>query len=196
MKTNSFPSLTDDGKCLVLAKNNGELLESICYDKKMHHPLLAIQDGVSLERVDPKQPAGNSHNWQTASASSGYATPTAVNSQYKPGDLQQDNAITLTPAYFTPDGDGTDDYMMIRYNAESTGWTATIRIYDARGRLVKDLVNNEIMGIEGFWLWNGLDDNNQPLRTGNYIVLFKSFDTEGNRKEQKKSCTIGIAQKK
>ena len=194
--TTSFPSLSDDGECLVLAKTNGEPLESFCFDPKMHHPLLKNHDGISLERVDPRQPANNRGNWQTASASSGYATPTAVNSQYKPFDLEQDNTLSLSPGYFTPDGDGVDDFLMIQFRTETPGWSATIRIYEATGRVVKTVANNEIMGMEGFWLWNGLDENHQPLNRGNYIVLLKMFNKDGQQKVVKKSCTIGVAMKK
>lgn len=194
--TTSFPPLSDDGECLVLAKTNGEPLESFCFDPEMHHPLLKNPDGISLERIDPRQPANNRGNWQTASASSGYATPTAVNSQYKPLDLEQDNTLSLSPAYFTPDGDGVDDYLMIQYRTEAPGWSATIRIYGATGHMVKTVANNEIMGMEGFWLWNGLDDNNQPVNRGNYIVLLRMFNQEGQQKVIKKSCTLGVAMKK
>ncbi|MGV8829153.1 MAG: T9SS type B sorting domain-containing protein [Breznakibacter sp.] len=194
--TTSFPSLSDDGECLVLAKTNGEPLESFCYDKKMHHPLLKNPDGISLERVDPRQPANNRDNWQTASASSGYSTPTAINSQYKPLDLEQDNTLSFSPAYFTPDGDGVDDYLMIQYRTEAPGWNATIKIYGPTGHVVKTVANNEIMGMEGFWLWNGLDDNNEPLNRGNYLVLVKMFNLEGKQKVVKKSCTLGVAMKK
>ncbi len=193
VKTLKFPSLSDDGECLVLAKTNGEPLESFCFDPKMHHPLLKIRDGISLERIDPRQPANNRGNWQTASANSGYATPTAINSQYKPFNLEQDNTLSLSPAYFTPDGDGVDDYLMIQYRTEAPGWNATIRIYGATGHMVKTVANNEIMGMEGFWLWNGLDDNNQPLNRGNYLVLLKMFNQEGQQKVIKKSCTLGVA---
>lgn len=195
VKTSNFPSLSDDGECLVLTKSNGEMLENFCYDKKMHHPLLIAHDGVSLERIDPSQPANNRDNWHSASTSSGSSTPTSINSQYKPIDLMQDNSISLLPSYFTPDGDGTDDYMMIQYKADQPGWHATVTIYDSRGRPIKYLVNNGMMGMEGFWIWNGLDDNNLQVSKGNYIVLIKMFNDTGSLKEFKKSCTIGVPHK-
>lgn len=196
VKTSNFPSLSDDGECLILAKGNGETLESFCYDKKMHHPLLKRHDGVSLERVDPKMPANIRVNWQTAAASSGYSTPTSVNSQYKPMGMEHDHVISLSTQYFTPDGDGTDDYLMIQYKMDEPGWNGTVKIHDARGRVVRWIANNEIMGMQGLWQWDGLDGNNQPLARGNYLIFVKLFHPYGGEKVVKKSCTIGLPMKK
>lgn len=196
VKTQAFPSLSDDGECIMLAHSNGESIESFCFDKKMHHPLLKIQDGVSLERVSPNASATMADNWQTASSTAGYSTPTAQNSQYRNIENEQNGTITIQPSYFTPDGDGYDDQLSIIYQTDEPKWTATVKIFDARGREVRIIANNQLIGTEGFWMWNGLDDNSSLLPLGNYIILIKMFHPNGRVKELRKSCTMGVPFKK
>lgn len=196
VKTAKFPSLSDDGECLILALANGTPLESFCFDKKMHSPLLKKHDGVSLERIDPSQPASNPANWMTAAASHGYSTPTAQNSQYRAVTIDDDQRITIEPAYFTPDADGEDDYVMIYYTTDSGNWNGTATIYNARGVPVKTIANNETLGTNGVWRWDGLDDNNQLVAKGNYIILLKMFSTDGRTKTIKKTVTVGVVARK
>jgi hypothetical protein len=192
VKTARFPSLSDDGECIMLARTNGETLESFCFDKKYHSPLLLKHDGVSLERVNPYMPATAASNWHTAAASHGYSTPSAINSQYRDVSVDENRMVSLQPSYFTPDGDGIDDFMVIGYTTQSVGWSATVTIYGAKGNAVRTIANNEIVGTEGFWMWDGLDDNNRRVSPGNYIVFVKMFSISGESTSIKKSCTVGI----
>jgi hypothetical protein len=39
--------------------------------------------------------------------------------------------------------------------------------------------------MNGSWKWDGLDENNQPLPTGQYIMLSEIFNLQGMRKQFK-----------
>ena len=46
--------------------------------------------------------------------------------------------------------------ILIDYSFETQGYLATVNIYDAKGRLVKTLFENELLGQEGSLKWNGI----------------------------------------
>ncbi|MCB0805866.1 MAG: hypothetical protein KDC05_08715, partial [Bacteroidales bacterium] len=65
-----------------------------------------------------------------------------------------------------------------------------ITIYDANGRLARQLLNNEILGTEGTFSWDGRTDDNQKAAIGIYIIFFETFDLQGNLKKFKKTAVL------
>ncbi|MDR2410089.1 MAG: hypothetical protein LBE13_18540, partial [Bacteroidales bacterium] len=68
----------------------------------------------------------------------------------------------------------------IRYQLDKPEYNCRIFIYDASGRIVNTLANNEILGSNGIIYWNGKGDSNRKLITGIYIIYTEIFDTLGN----------------
>jgi hypothetical protein len=65
------------------------------------------------------------------------------------------------------------------YKFDQGGFVGNVKIFDGHGRLVKTLANNEILGSEGFYHWNGDQDGGAKARTGYYFVWFEVFDLTG-----------------
>jgi hypothetical protein len=186
----SMPQLTNTQGIIVLADANETILDRLVYHEDMHFPLLNNKKGVSLERVDFNRPANDATNWHSASSSSGYGTPAYRNSQFMMAPLGED-PFTLSPDIFSPDNDGHNDVLNIAYNFEQTGHVATIVVYDANGRMIRRLVQNQLLGTTGSFTWNGISDRNEKAPIGCYIVLIEVFDLNGNMKQYKKTAVLG-----
>jgi flagellar hook assembly protein FlgD len=117
-------------------------------------------------------------------------TPTYLNSQYSETGIT-DDAITIEPEVFTPDNDGEKDFTQIIYQFSEAGYSATIRIYDAKGREIKTLVRSELLGSTGQFQWDGTDDDLNKARTGIYIAHIEIFNFQGKVKCFKKQLVLG-----
>jgi hypothetical protein len=99
--------------------------------------------------------------------------------------------VSLAPGIFSPDNDSYNDVLNITYHFDSPGMVANVIIFDARGRLIRGLVKNELLGTSGTFSWDGVDDARERARTGLYIVYFEAYGTQGELKHYKKSCVLG-----
>jgi flagellar hook assembly protein FlgD len=67
-----------------------------------------------------------------------------------------------------------------------------IRVYDARGRLVRRLEDARLAGPTGELLWNGRDDAGNRVRVGIYVVLFEAVNARGGTAlVEKKPVVVG-----
>lgn len=187
MKT--LPSFSDDSGTVVLLNDSLEVIDEFSYSAKMHSPFLADENGVSLERISLEKPTSDRNNWASAVASVGFATPGLPNSQTGSETVIQDEIIP-EPKAFSPNGDGYNDELTIKFRLSKPGYIANVRIFDAIGRQVKFLVKNQSLAQEGSWLWNGESESSQKLSIGVYIILVEVFDQDGRTKAFKKTCTI------
>jgi hypothetical protein len=185
----SFPSYSDDAGTVVLLNDSLKVLDEFTYSAKMHSPFLADENGVSLERVSLEKPTADRSNWASSASSVGFATPGMPNSQTNSETEIQDE-ITPEPKAFSPNGDGYNDELTIKFKLSKPGNIANVRIFDAAGRQVKFLVKNQSLAQEGSWLWNGESESGQRLIIGVYIILVEVFDQAGHTKAFKKTCTI------
>ena len=185
----SFPTYPDDAGTVVLLNDSLEVMDEFSYTAKMHSPLVADVNGVALERISLNKPTADPSNWTSAAASAGFATPGLPNSQVDIySEIKED--ILPDPQVFSPNGDGFNDHLTIRFSLGKPGYTANVRIFDVVGRQVKFLVKNESLAQEGTWTWNGDSDTNQRLNMGVYIILVELYDNDGHTKTFKKTCTL------
>lgn len=178
LQMEKFPSFNNDFDYVVLLDENMKVVDELYYSEKMHHPLLAEEKGISLERISLSQKTNDSKNWHSASTTSGYGTPGYINSQFEIEDLSEPK-ISFTPESFSPNSDGYNDEYQIQYNLEKPGYVANISIFDATGKFVMKLVNNEILGTNGTIVWNGEDETGKSNNIGIYVVLVEIFNTAG-----------------
>jgi hypothetical protein len=75
----SFPSLTDDGKCIILSDSSGNMISGVEYSSDWYGDLLNSGGGWSLEMIDINYPFYMAGNW-TASKSRTGGTPGKINS--------------------------------------------------------------------------------------------------------------------
>ncbi len=182
------PMNNDEGTVMILGLQ-GNIIEEVRYTEKWHFPLLGNTAGISLERLNPNAPAQAAANWHSSASSAGYGTPMAKNAQYITGE-SGDGIVTVMPKTFSPDNDGRDDVLNISYRLTEPGYTARVVVFNVAGWPVRQLANNQLLGISGSWNWNGLGDNNERLPMGIYIVWVEMFNLDGRRTNMKNAVVL------
>jgi len=165
-------TLNNDQETLVLADFNGHAQDSLSFSQHW-----GGDTGLSLERINPNLAGNDSSNWSSAVATTGN-TPGKRNSIFTEFVPQQ-ATITVSPQPFSPDGDGHDDFAIIQFQVPAATATAQVKIFDVRGRLVHQLLNNKPVGATHEVLWNGRDEARQLLPTGIYIVYLQAIQASG-----------------
>lgn len=186
----TLPSFNNDKGNVVLLNKAMEILDEFTYNEKMHYPLLTGVKGVSLERINYNKETNNTQNWHSASQTVGFATPAYQNSQFNRGVEPNEKEIIIDPDVFSPDNDGVDDLVNIYYEFEKPGFVATITIFDSRGRIVRKLVANQMLGTSGFFSWDGITDARQMSPLGIYLIYIDLFHADGSRKQYKRTCVL------
>ncbi len=185
----SLPGYNNDSSTVYLITNENLVSDQFSYDEDMHFGLLNDNDGVSLERIDFDRPSNEATNWHSAAESVGFATPGYENSQYYPTAIP-DDAVSVDPEVFSPDNDGFQDVVNIQYQLDGPGYVGNLTIYDSHGRLVKLLVENELLSTEGTFSWDGTNEQREKARIGIYVIFFEIFDLNGNVTRFKRSCVV------
>jgi hypothetical protein len=140
---------------------------------------------VSLERVSP-----DSDRWFSASSSVLFATPGYRNSVYLNPTLGGDETLSFENKTFSPNQDGSDDQLIIRYKLPDNGYLVDINIFDQYGRKIRTLANNELFTEEGFILWDGAGEGGKKLSIGIYFVVFEAYNAVGNVIASKKPAIL------
>jgi hypothetical protein len=187
---NDLPTLdADEGNITI--RSSGITIDSFDYSDDFHFPLLDNTRGVSLERLNTETATNQAGNWHSASGPSGFATPTAPNSQQVTTPPEPvDNFIQIPTPIFSPDNDGFQDVLLLNYETGRPGFVLNIRILNHYGHQVRFLVQNELLGTEGQYLWDGTNEDGEKARLGIYVVWSEIFDPEGNVIRQKESIVL------
>ncbi|MBF8294478.1 MAG: hypothetical protein HW389_1023 [Bacteroidetes bacterium] len=175
-RSNGF-GFNNDGDDVILRDARGKTVDSVSYSSTWHHPDITDTKGRSLERVNPEIASNDRRNWSTSPAASG-GTPGKANGIYTTS-LPSNASISIHPNPFSPDGDGFEDFCIIRFNLPLTTSLIRISIFDIRGRLLRTLANGELSGPQGEFVWDGLDNLKQRVRIGPYVVFVESIDGLG-----------------
>lgn len=185
----NMPSFPCDKGIVVITDNQLNIIDEFAYSEKMHFELLNSCEGVSLERINTERPTNDPNNWHSASENFNFATPGCRNSQYKDFKVVADQ-IFVEPEIFSPDNDGYNDFVNILYNFNTPGCLANITIFDAKGRIIKRLVRNTLLGTEGSFIWNGINEESRKASAGIYLIYTEVFDLNGNTYNFKNSCVL------
>ena len=191
IKTDPFPAYGNHEGTVILSTYTGQIIDLFNYSEDMHYPLLNYVDGVSLERTNFDNPTSDKNNWHSAAESVGFGTPGERNSQFvavKP----EDNTIIVEPEIFSPDNDGYHDVISIQYQFDQPGYNMTVDVFNAKGQLVRKLVNNEYLGTSGSVNWDGIQDDNTKAPVGIYVFYIQVFDLDGNVKHYKKTGVLAL----
>jgi len=185
-----LPHLPDKEGEVVLMDRRMQVTDHMKYHEKMHFPLLSNTEGVALERIHFGGSSADPSMWHSASQPSGYGTPTYKNSQFT-SYRDKPAPFSITPDVFSPDNDGHEDLLNIRYRFSQPGHVVTIRIFDDRGRLIRLLVNNQAVGTEGVFVWDGFDEERRKVRMGIYVVDAEVYRLSGTVKHYRFPCVAG-----
>lgn len=185
-----FPKLNKESGSVLLFRGL-QKIDAFDYSEKMQYPLLQYTQGVALERVNPDGKTNDWENWHSAAENVGFGTPGYKNSQtisVNPDTLPGE--VWIEPEIFSPDNDGYQDLLPVYYKFKTAGNTISIKIYDASGHPVRQLVNNRYVGSHGEFTWNGLQDDGTRAPAGIYILYVQVFDEQGHVKNFKKTAVL------
>ena len=185
----SMPSLPDDKGDVLILNAQGKILDELRYDARWHFKLIDDDEGVALERINYNKPTQDAANWHSAATSAGYGTPGYQNSQFRQ-DITAQGSININPAVFSPDNDGFDDFLTISYQFPDPGYVCNITVFDAAGRPMQYVTRNALCGLKGSFRWDGLDQHNNKLPVGVYVVVTEVFNLQGKTKRFKQAATL------
>jgi hypothetical protein len=173
----SFPALNNTGDIITLHDAAGRTMDSLQYDPSWHNPAFTDVAGRSLEKILPSLSSTDSRSWTTSLDISG-ATPGRENSVVANAPPRR-VPLSFSPNPFSPDDDGADDAVLIRFDAPPGTVNMTLRVFDIRGRLVRRLLDNQPGGSEGTVVWDGRDDAGRRAHIGAYVVLLECGPADG-----------------
>jgi hypothetical protein len=179
LELDDMPSLNDDAGSIAIASDSGQLLDYFKYSKELHSVFINDPEGVSLERIAFTAATNNAQNWKSGSTLSGYASPGCSNSNGRNEPVAMANPIEVEPEVFVPFS-GQPDFVLIHFEFDHGGYVANVKVLDASGHQVKQLANNEILGTNGAFRWDGDRDDGVKARVGYYVVAFEVFDDTGD----------------
>lgn len=189
LELSSMPSFPDDEGSVVLLNETQKVFDRFDYSEKLHHPLVDDKEGVSLEKIDYNKTSAAPTNWQSAASTEGFATPGYANSQVLIDN--QESIFKIEPEVFTPDGDGQDEATKLTFQLDQSAYIANIQIFDVSGRLVRQLAQNQLLGINSAIEWDGKTTNNEVVPVGYYVLLAELFNTNGDKKHYKGKVVVG-----
>jgi len=185
----SMPSFYVDSGGVAIIGANAKIIDQFQYSNAMQFPLLTDFHGVSLERLNFDRITQDNTNWHSASQGVGFGTPGYKNSQFESFQITQNNFFA-EPDIFSPDNDGHNDVVNFHYHFILAGNVGTITIFDAKGRLIRNLVANELLGTDGAFSWDGINNQNTKSLIGIYVACLSVFDLKGNANVFKKTCIL------
>ncbi len=180
--------LVSTGELILLKDVRGNVIDSVVYSDDWNNRNIATTKGKSLERINPNLNGNDPLNWSTSVSSNG-GTPGNQNSIFTE-NLNQSANISLNPNPFSPDNDGFEDFTVINYNLSQAIAQVRIKIFDSKGRLVRSLLNNQASGSSGSVVFDGLDDENNALRMGIYIIFLEALNDNSGIVETIKSTVV------
>ena len=188
-----LPTWTDkEGDAIIAIPEilGSVIIDEFHYSSDYHFALLDDENGVSLERISFEQPTQDPANWHSAAESVGFATPAYQNSQFFGSIDPGSDMFTLAEGTISPDGDGFQDVLILTYTADAPGYLTSIWIYDAKGRKVKTITENELLASEGIFQWDGTTSDGTKARLGIYVLFAETFDLSGNVSNVKKTFIV------
>jgi hypothetical protein len=178
-----IPAMNNDKGKVVLLSPSGTILDQVEYTEQMHHSLLQNYEGVSLERISVNSPSNEPENWHSASESYGFATPGSSNSQAKQ-IFNSSQQWHINPIAFNPYGNTFQDFTLIEYSLpQSKQSMVSIRIFDAQGRIIKDLVQNTNIASKGFFKWDGTNQDGKLVSCGQYVIWVQMHESDRGKED-------------
>lgn len=191
LKSDAVPSMPDsEGSVALITSDLTTVCDYFEYSDYMHLAVLQSDEGISLERISFAKSSQDDDNWHSAAEDAGFATPGYLNSMaYQPISK---GTVSLDPKVFSPNQDGYRDVLNINYSFEQSGNVVNLTIWNSGGMMVRELQKNTNVGQEGFFTWDGTDDNSQALNSGIYIVVLEYFNSNGDSYVFKETCVLSL----
>lgn len=174
----SFPTLNNTDEEIILLDFYGTVIDKVPYKKSW-----GGGKGRSLERISPELPSQIQSSWGTCIDEAG-ATPGRKNSIYtKPGESS--GILNLSNRILTPNNDGINERILITFSIPVERAYVNILIFDAIGRVVRRLFQDQTDSGKGQVIWDGKSDSGRLLPTGLYIIYLEAKSKKKNYKAKK-----------
>lgn len=180
--------LRNDGDRVRLHRRDRTPVATVDYHPDWHAPSLAAPTGTALERISRTSAASAPDNWSSSPAADG-GTPGAPNALAlaPPPEAPAAGGLRIRPNPFSIERDGAT---RIQFSLPKAPGLVRVRVYDARGRLVRTLESARLVGPSGELVWNGRDETGKRVRIGPYVVLFEAVRPDGGTSTQLKETVI------
>ncbi|MBI0401114.1 lamin tail domain-containing protein [Cyclobacterium marinum] len=186
----SLPSYPIRSGSVILLDPEENWPQRFDYDEDYHHGFLRDVKGVSLERYASGEEVNDPKNWHSAAVADNHATPGYKNSQVYDGNTGG-VGLTISPKIFIPDATGEQPFTTISYKMDQPNYQATLRIFAASGLEVKLLCQNELWAANGFYTWDGTNEQGEKVGIGYYIVSAELIHPGGHVQHIKKTVVVG-----
>lgn len=169
--------LSNNGAKLTVAGFDGPVTDSVAYHPSMHAANIRTTANRALERINTGVAASDTRNWSTAVGSGTPGEPNSICIQPR----EQGKTLTCEPNPFSPDNDGFEDFTSINFALPFESAIITLRLFDDRGRQRKRITENELVAGKGSIVYNGTDEQGNPLPMGMYILLLEAKDAKSDK---------------
>ena len=172
-----WPYLNNDGDEVFLKNSDGETVDHAVYtaDDNWSYDVSAERISIYADGTDPD-------NWKPSRSLTG-SSPCQDNTIWSAGE---NVTCDITQNPFDPE---RGEQAGITINAPADA-TIEMRIYDLRGRVIKDF------GTKAAALWDGNDDDGNPVPTGPYVIVAKTTDNNGKVDYHKFAIAVARGMKK
>lgn len=188
-QSDSMPNYSKNSGIIHLTDPSYTSIDRFAYDKQMHYAMLTSTSGVSLEKIHFDLETQQSDHWKSAASTAAFGTPGYLNSQYV--ELTEiEDIFAIQPEIFSPNQDGFDDFVIIKCRFKENENRITITIMDKNGNKIKTIADNNLVGTEADFSWDGLTDNGVLAPSDLYIVRFQYWNMNGN--SHKKMKVLGL----
>ncbi len=188
VKISTGISLNNTGESITITDSLNNVIDAVFYDPAWNNPELPDTKGISLERLNPSLKSNDRSNWSSCADLKG-GTPGLKNSIFTENKISSSD-VMISPNPFSPDNDGHEDFTLIKYRLNVSYGQMRVKIFDIKGRQVRELANNQVTGSEGTIIFNGLGNDNEKLRIGIYILLIEAIDERGGTLETVKKPLV------
>lgn len=188
-QVSKMPSMPDTEGTLVLMNRSLGQLDEVYYNEKMHNIFIRGREGIAIEKISPAVISSFSGNWHSASEVSGWGTPGRENSVFRTAPVSGE-VVSLSSTRISPDNDGYEDILIIKFNTEGEGNVTNVTVYDETGIQVKSVAVNFFLGSGGELFWDGTADDGSLLPQGIYIILATVFNDRGKSHSWKMACAL------
>jgi hypothetical protein len=181
--------MSDDEGHLILYNRELERIDEVFYNEEMHYSFLSGYEGVALEKTMPRNTSEEAINWHSASESSGWGTPGALNSVFVELPTASDKVV-FSSSKITPDNNGYEDILVIQLRLTGNGNVISVMVFDETGNYIRKIATNMFAGPESSVIWDGTADDGTFVDTGIYIIFITLYDDTGKTNKWKKVCTV------
>jgi flagellar hook assembly protein FlgD len=98
--------------------------------------------------------------------------------------------IEIIQTDFSPNNDGLNDLLTINYKMSNPGNSISIYAFNFNGMMVRKIVDNQLCGTSGTFIWDGLNQHKQRVNPGVYIIFAEILDLRGKQMKFKKAIAL------